>query len=231
MTATLPKEPGSVVLRSQGAWRQFGALQRRTGSEWKISPGDWVEQNPGSSVDELLQFASEEDCNWTVLVAGGDLVLKGDFEVDTPVVLIAAGRVRIEGRISCPPGELYKVGDGGGSSGTQSLQTLSLTLPEAGMNPLREAQRYAMVTSSLPRWVADRFEWDRLSVGARDGGGRAEVLFLPSQGPVELDRCVTHPRALPPFEPLRILILLTVEPGGKWDPPSVDFIHLSWRVL
>jgi hypothetical protein len=230
-TALLPDQPGLVLLRSQGAWNQLGSLKRDRGGAWESTPGEWAVANPGASVDELLQFATETNRNWTVLIAGGDLVLKGDFHVDTPVLLVAGGRIRIEGSMICPPGELYKVGDGGGSGETQPMRTLDLTLPEPGLNPLRVAQRYAVVTSSLPRWVAERYEWEHLSVGARDGSGRAEVLFLPHKGPVELDRCVTHPRALPPHEPLRILILLTVEPGGSWDPPTVDFIHLSWRIL
>ncbi len=229
--ATLPEEPGLVILRSQGAWNQRGGLKRSTGADWKSTPGQWLAEHPGASADELLQFAIENNRNWTILIAGGDLVLQGDFDVDTPVLLVAGGRVRSEARVNCPVGELYKVGVGGGSGDTQPMRNLDLTLPESGVNPLHVRQRYAVVTSSLPRWVADRYEWEHLSVGARDGSGRAEVLFLSHKGPVELDRCVTHPRALPPHEPLRILILLTVEPGGSWDPPAVDFIHLSWRVL
>lgn len=230
-SAILSAEPGPVVLRSQGSWMQLGDIKRNTGTGWDSTPGDWMAAHPGASVDELLQFATESGRNWTVLIAGGDLVLKGKFQVDTPVLLVAGGRIRVEVPVACPVGELYKVGDGGGSADTQPMRTLNLTLPEPGMNPLRVAQRYAMVTSSLPRWVAERYEWEQLSVGARDGSGRAEVFFLPHKGPVELDRCVTHPRALPPNDPLRILVLLTVEPGGTWDPPTVDFIHLSWRVL
>ncbi|MCP5022717.1 MAG: hypothetical protein GY930_13200 [bacterium] len=228
--AVLSSKPGPVVLRSQGAWNQLGRLERVTGGSWESTPSQWVAEHPGASVDDLLKYAEQANCNWTVLIAGGDLILKGDIEVDTPVLLVAGGRVRSEARLNSPVGELYKVGEGGGSGNTQPMRTLNLVMPEPGINPLRIKQRYALVTSSLPRWVADRYEWEHLKVGAHDGSGRTEVLFLPHKGPVELDRCMTHPRALPPNEPLRVLILMTVEPGGSWDPPTVDFIHLSWRV-
>ena len=108
---------------------------------------------------------------------------------------------------------------------------MPLRLSPPGTNPLQKPLRAALITSVLPSWVLDRYEWDSLQVLSDPGRGTVQVSFLPADGPILQDRLVNHPRLLPPDSPLRILVELSMPPGGLWDPPVIDAIELSWREL
>ncbi|HRV82662.1 MAG TPA: hypothetical protein P5218_14600, partial [Planctomycetota bacterium] len=219
---TLVAPLGPVVLRSQGRSDLLGKVRREGAADQAMTPGQWFERSGGGSLEELVAYAQAESMPWTILVAGGDLLLEGEFVSQTPVVLAAGGRTRITGRIQCPPGELYVVGEGGGWSRGQEPRSLPLGMETPTHNPLRERQVYCLLSSVVPNWALDRYEWQSLAIGQDPGQGRTEVFFLPPDGPIERERCVTHPRHLPLDAPLRILIQLTVEPGGSWDPPVID---------
>lgn len=220
---------GPWILRSQTRWELAGRLERTGETSTALTPGEWYAAHRGASVQDLIEAAQAQSLPWTVLVAAGDLLLEGEVRSDTPLVLVAAGRVRITGSVFVPPGELYVVGDGGGSVPGQSVQYLPLEFSTPGRNPLQTTLRGALITSVLPSWVLDRYEWESLVVLDDPGRGQVQVSFLPADGPILRERLVNHPRLLPPDSPVRILVELSMPPGGLWDPPVVDRIELSWR--
>jgi len=221
--AELPEGPGMRILRAQGRLSIDGELLRRGGSG---AP----ETNPflaGETLTGFLERSQKEGRSWTVLVAGGDLTITGRVDVDTPLLLVAGGWVRISGSVAAPPGQVWLLPRGGGAPDLVTSEP-DIVLDPPRWNPLKEELRLAVVTSALPS-QEQAYRWTGLEVGGRNGTGFASVRFLPPQGPVEPLAAVDHPGLLPEPGPLRILIELRQPPGGRWDPPSIDYVTLDWE--
>ena len=220
---------GLRILRAQRSLRVQGRLLRRRGAESsRIGPKEpGAPFLPGETLSEWL--ARAEDWDWTVLIAGGDLSLSGVVDVDTPLLLVAGGWIRISGEVHQTPHQLWGLGDGGGLGGL-TVSPADLILDAPRINPLVEGLRVGVVSSPLPADIR-AYEWTGLEVGGEDGSGRWSVMFLPARGPVDPKAAVGHPRLLP-AGPLRVLILLDVPPAGDgiqpWDPPFVDYVDLRW---
>lgn len=132
--ARLPRT-GLVVLRAQGRLDVRGRLvrtveaglaargEREEVERWlgRVRTGQLVFATPamepalagGVGLDSFLQGVAPEDPAWTVLVAGGDLVVEGEIVLDGPLLLAAGGRIRVPGRIEAR--EVWKVREGGGN--------------------------------------------------------------------------------------------------------------------
>ncbi|MEZ5974061.1 MAG: Ig-like domain-containing protein [Planctomycetota bacterium] len=228
-TASIQGLQGPCILRAQGRLEVAGRLVRTASAVSDTQPGEWYRENPAGTADELLQFALQNQLPWTFLIAGGDLEVPGEISVDGPLILVSGGRLRLDGRVQTPPGEWYQIGRGGGRLEGPRPQVLELPCAAPRGNPLRRPLVFARLTSTLPAWVLDRYEWQAWTVQLAQGAGRAEVFFLPAAAELTAAALVGHPSLLPPDSPLRVLVQLTLEPGDVWDPPVVDSIDLSWK--
>src|SRR5690606_15277391 len=97
-TAKLTAE-GLVVLRAQGSLVIDGRLERADSGAAALGE---LEPAAGDTLSIWLARAGELGAGWTVLVAGGDLVVRGELEVDGPLLLVAGGMLRIpaSGRVT-----------------------------------------------------------------------------------------------------------------------------------
>ena len=235
-TATL-SAGGLVVLRAQGSLVIDGRLERA-----QAGPAALGELEP--AVDETLSSwlarAGELDAGWTVLVAGGDLVVRGELEVDGPLLLVAGGMLRIpaSGRVSSGSGYVRLLGSGGGPGLPSTAGRLALEIDEPSMNPLREPLSFAVLSGPIPatggvtRWVDSFVEGE-----TREGG--YEVFFVPDapsyDEPFDEWGAQAHAAGLGDASRLRILVRLEVVPpapdaaGAPWRPPVVDDVILVFE--
>ena len=217
---------GLLLLQAQGTLRLAGDLVREeTGSPHEPIPA----AAPGTRLSEWLDGAVQQDAPWTVLVAGGDLVIEGELRVDTPLILAAGGRVRVLGSVRCRSEELHLFGEGGGLGLPGLPGPLPGILVDAPVqNPLEAPLVLAAVTSALPEEVHSAYAWGSLQVGADAGAGSVEIGFLSASEPLERERLRTHPGLVEAPGPIRMVVELRVPPGAAWEPPSLDFVHLAW---
>jgi hypothetical protein len=223
-TCELAPGPGMRVLRAQGRLEVAGELVRESAGAEVDALDD---RGKDRALSDWLADALEADRDWTVLIAGGDLVISGTVRCKTPLVLIAGGRVRIDGDVRCKPEHLYLLGEGGGVDLDPSRLKASLDEPLGG-NPLARPLTYALVTSTLPRLVASDYLWRSAEADGRAGAGAWNVRYLRPTELLAPAGLVRHPALLGAPGPVRILIELEVEVGEVWDPPFVDFVHLTW---
>lgn len=233
--------PGTVCLRAQGLLRVHGALSRRCGDGAELS------FTPGETLSAWLERARSEDLTVTVLIAGGDLVIEGEIEVEGPLVLVAGGRIRATGPVQAQKDQLWLVGDGGGP-------TLDLTRSRAGLvidpphaNPLVETLTFCTLSGPMPSEGSIR-HWTRAEVEQRpdlgaEGNTKVKVFYVgedyPAHEPVEQWGLVDDPALLPISGPLRLLLWFEVgppnpaPPGGddslRWNPPVIDEVRLFWE--
>lgn len=229
-SAELASGPGLRVLRAQGLLRVEGKLLRKdTGGSLDAVPFEETQRGTSSgSLSAFLAGAVRDDRSWTVLVAGGDIWIEGEIDVDTPLILAAGGRVRINGRVRYPDFEFFKVGEGGGIGLGKPLRPLALVLDPPINNPLAAPITLAVLSSPLPRRARETYLWRDLQVGMEQGSGGARVRFLGARQELDQTRFVDHPVQLPTDQALRLLVELQVLPGEVWDPPLVDFVSISW---
>lgn len=232
--AQLISVPGLVCLRAQGLLEVSGRLVRRSGEGEMISRSF----ERGEDISDWLGRAEEADPNWTVLVAGGDLVIDGEIEVSGPLLLAAGGRIRITGKVRAQRNELWLVGEGGGGDINPTASRALMHLDPPFKNPLVEPLTFAVLSNPMPRaggvtrWSGAEVEYEE-----RNGGVRVQFLppDLPFGAPLEEWGAVDHPRDLLESSSLRLLIHLRADPTGnhprpgRWYPPVVDSIRLSWE--
>lgn len=180
---------GLVVLRSQGRMDIDGTLLRRLpdgvepppmwGLDARFSP------DQQETLTEWLAGAAEVNAPWTVLVAGGDLVIHGEIDVDTPLLLVAGGMIRGEGVPKSMAGQLWILGEGGfasrpyrSSDTAWPIQAPPLTIDEPVFNQLKEPLEFVAISSEVPKGIAPS-DWGSPSVfGHRGKSGSYRVQFL-----------------------------------------------------
>ncbi len=224
--------PGLVVLRAQKRMTIDGSLRRRSGE------GEPITYQRGEPLSEWLARAHEANASWTVLIAGGDLVIDGLIDVDGPLLLAAGGRIRVSGEVRAQSHQIWVVGEGGGPSlRTASRAVLELDPPYE--NPLAEPMKLALVSGPMPptggvvRWIGKEVE-------ALDRRGLARVRYMPEdfpmQAPLSEWGIVDDPSELLSTGALRLFIELEMgvaDPSDVrdrvWDPPLVDEVRLFWE--
>lgn len=234
----LRRGPGLRVLRAQAALSIHGQLSRASdpGVERRGPKEGENPFLPGETLSEFLARAEREAWDWTVIVAGGDLTVTGTIDVDTPLLLVAGGWIRVSGTVRHAPRQLWLMGDGGGvRDATASPTTLVLDPPRE--NQLVEPLELSVVSTALPPMLLE-YNWHGYEAGGHTGAGAWRVQFLPRTGPIDTEAMVGHPRLLPDRGPLRVVVGLTVPSAAQqraargrlsWDPPFVDYVDLRWE--
>ena len=175
---------------------------------------------------------------WTVLVAGGDLLVTGHIDVDGPLLLVAGGWIRVStpGRVEAA--EVWRTGAGGGDIHARTAggkredldEVLFLDPPQT--NLLRRPLRFAVLGNPIrpPRGVR---RWGAAGVDGHAGGGNFVVRYL---GETEGGNAVLGPVADLDWEGraveavrLRIELHMPAGHGEPWDPPGVDEVRISWK--
>jgi hypothetical protein len=194
----LRSTPGLVVLRSQGRITLRGGLVREAPwdptaeshrdealvawSRWNQAEKDRREApvDAGSPVardrdamtlSDWLAAARAADRNWTVLIAGGDLVIEGNLASSGPILLVAGGAIRVSGSVRAATAAVeIRVGVGGdpigqemlggvfiprengvSHPGVQPFLAAYLHIDEpVGANPLRTSLRLAVLSAPVP---------------------------------------------------------------------------------
>lgn len=230
---------GPVVLRSQTALEVAGRISRRGGGapmdpltlELERLERLPIEQHTSLSAWLAALLGADQPWArepWTVLVAGGDIVVPegGTIEVDGPLVLVAGGRIRIDGE-AIAHGNVWKTsGGGGGVLSHARNRELPLRLDEPTINPLRTAFRAGALTLEIP-WTPRRGSW-RLGFTGLEGGGRMRAEFLEHVPGEPRVRRVSDPGELT-TQRIRVLVLLELGPGHgeAWDPPRFERLRLE----
>ena len=229
--------PGLVTLRAQGTLSVKGSITRRCGRESEVTHAR------GETLSSWLQRAREVDAPWTVLIAGGDLVIDdlGSLDVDGPLVLVAGGSIRITGRVRAQERQLWRLGEGGGFRSDQPASPLDLELDPPYLNPLREPLTFRLLSQISPSGGGVE-RWIPAVVSKMDGSGLARVLFLPADLPLTMPLdtwgAVDDPTRLESKGALRLLFELRVDPPVRqsrklplWDPPVIDSVTLKWEPI
>ncbi len=261
MVCRLSTARGLVSLRSQGSIELDGRLERVGGAlvdPRRLTSADLtrralgLEERSAVALSSWLQSAREQQIDVTVLIAGGDLVLSGDLEVHTQLVLIAGGHVRLRNgalpraprvwvfsnfsRLSSQSGPLPDYRPIGSSAtnvsadlGERDNPALVLDSPAPGdPNPLRAPITYAVLSGPIPRSGAAR-RWYPCLVESSSGTGRAQVrFFAENDQPGDENKLVDDPQLLGGAKSLRMRIDLALLPGVVWGPPSVERVQLRW---
>lgn len=241
------------ILRSQGALSIAGTLSRAAPSDHAPPAEPDPDFITGSNVtlSSWLERVQSGTQPWTVLVAGGDLTIDGNVRVETPLLLCAGGMIRIPGEVhgtgTESSGQIWILGEGGGLRvfpRPNSLRDALVIDAPQGKNPLRRPLELCVMSQALPqrgnvaRWL---FSEARGSVEARGSelahNGTWRVRYLPASAVAgslsARERWYDDPNSLPlgangSAESLVFLIELRVPVGGRWDPPFVDSLRLSW---
>lgn len=252
----LSERSGCVVLRAQGRMSLEGSLRRRlrAGAAWSavepfsagLDPGDpqapGPAKEPGSeqawSLQAWIERMQQLGEPWTILVAGGDLVLSGEVDVEGPLMLIAGGVIRVlEGGLVRAQA-VYKSREGGDNIGRVLNAPLRLDPPPSNM--LAEGLVYGLLTRPFRPQGGVR-AWLRSSVEAELGSARLDLQFIglrdrPGGGTTEVGP-VADVAQLIDCQGIRLLVLLslpaadeqTATPGASpWVPPLVRQVTLEW---
>lgn len=244
-TCELRPEPGLAVLRAQGRVTIRGRLVRRAEAPSSDpTVASWLARPQGAAREQTLSAwlarVAERDDTWTVIVAGGDLVVEGSIETTTPLLLCAGGVVRVTGAVRGVRNQVYLLREGGGLDiePPATFAPLEIDVP-VGPSPLARPLRFAVLSSPLPPTGAVR-RWTAAEArGSRAGSGpdpRWRVRYLAESGAapgeVSLDGAVESPLEIPletQGGALRFVVELEVGTGGLWDPPWVDSVRLAWE--
>lgn len=236
-TCRLSPDPGPVVLRAQGTLRIDGRLERATRG---TSAFQFRDERLSTWLDGALAAPREvaaRDLDWTVLVAGGDLVVGGEIDVSTPILLVAGGRIRVTGSVrSGQPNQVFRLGEGGGA-GLSASNVEALELDPPDWNPLRTPLRFAVLSGPLPprgtvvEWLEAEARGSAPPRGSSSTGWSVRYLPELARAPLEPDdlRTFDSPEQIEKPGSIQLLVELVVEPGGRWRPPFVDSVRLAWR--
>jgi len=244
---------GLVVLRAQGRIDLAGRLVRAAPSTEAPPMWDpnrrWFAENAREAecLSAWLARARATGAPWTVIIAGGDLVVTGQIDVGTPLLLVAGGRIRGTGTPQAPAGQLWLLGDGGGfdlphhlDPGAHPNVVPPLVIDEPLGNPLVEPLTFIAISSPVPKGRSLRARLDADVFGSGGPAGsylvqylRADALKGGEQGLGQAVRYDEPNGALELGSPdggaVRLRIVLVVRPGpGAWEPPYVDRVRLAW---
>lgn len=245
--ATLSSGLATVVLRSQGRLVIDGRLEREFPADRRGEPLELASLVPGFpaqgrdalAVSTWLEAARSVERGWTVIVAGGDLVVgdEATLFIDGGLLLVCGGRIRFRGRIHDYRRqiEVYRLGEGGGPVPLQPATGLAIDPPL--VNRLRQPLTFGVLSGRIPGRGRVAL-WREGRAGGYAGASAASepwnVRYLDARlgDDLRVDSPELHDR---PWElgdapSLRFLVQLRMEPGRgeTWDPPRVDFVEIDW---
>lgn len=250
-TVNLGEIEGPVVLCSQTSIVIRGRLERRGAKpaperldlqnprilEWQLerlsrsSPADWP------TLSGWLERALPPGEPWTILIAGGDLLVPegGGVDVDGPLMLIAGGWIRVDGHVDAR--EVWKTPEARGNIAghppsrpggipAPGVRDVPLVIDPPGINRLRAPLCVGVLSLPIPARVE---RWRPAILEAHDGIGRVRVRFLGRRGSEELGPWEELSR-LEGCSEVRFLaeLVLPAGNGEPWDPPTLRRIELSW---
>ncbi len=244
----LSADPGLVVLRAQGSLQVEGRLTRAAGdSALDFQKSEWL--------SAWLERVAGQARTATVLVAGGDLVVRGSISVDGPLLLAAGGRIRVGSRNYIRASKLYYLGEGGrvdylNLPTDRILQATQadLVLDPPLFNALAEPLVFAVRSSSIPHH-GRAARWHVPDWKGEEGSGSIRVRYVGERdvtGPgAGSEVIVADPALLRDCPSLRLQIELVIWPAStlivrgwwagmdfddalRWDPPWVDYVELAW---
>jgi hypothetical protein len=248
------KSAGLALMRSQGRLSIAGKLRRFVEPSASPATADlvlerWQNANDvrkkegdvaPQTLSEWLAQAARDDLEWTVLIAGGDLVIDGELSVNTPLVLCAGGVVRVSGAVHGEKGKVFLLREGGGLAidppAAPAPSFIKLD-PPVGRNPLRVPLRLVVMSQPIPETGRVSRWWPAEAGGSRDVeqhkySGTWSVRYVSENAASsEIDasaQAFDSPLAFDHPTALQLRIELFVQPGETWDPPFVDYVHLSW---
>jgi hypothetical protein len=239
LTCRLSEAPGLVILRAQGRFTLRGVLERRTPFDKALD----CDPDRGLPLSTWLERARAADPSWTVLIAGGDLVIEGEIRSDVPVLLIAGGQVRDTGKSALAPARFWSQ-SGAGSLYTPngpSVARFELD-PPVLQNPLRAPLRYAVVSGPVPatgrvaRWISAYATGGFLPSGKPPPGSERtpssfSVHYFPADSPQtpEFSRAPTSPVFLTQPGAVRFVVELVLGDQPLWRAPYVDRVQLDFE--
>jgi hypothetical protein len=254
----LSPEPGLVVLRAQGRLELAGALVRRTGAHFpplaalpfEVEEREQIDSlrptaegaRGGEALSDWLARARSAELDWTVLIAGGDLVIGGELASDGPLLLAAGGEIRMAAgaRLEVPfaatvgrrPSLELRYDEG---QRVQSAWRAALALDPPAENPLAAPLRLAVRSAPIPE-VGGALRWHPAPrVDGRAGaGGSFRLAYLGTGGSSKREQVVDDPAMLESSPTLRFELHLELPSGGPgvpWDPPWVDSVQVRWDPL
>lgn len=242
---------GTIVLRCQGRMELDGELLERRAPEREGAPTlaealQRLAKRLGGrtpTVSEAIEALRREGVRATVLVAGGDLSIRGRIAVTGPLVLVAGGRIRVSSDRQLEARRLVFV-DGGtrnlgyvdsadGGPATAKASECLWTVDGPIGNPLVRPLKLAIYSSSIPpAGGAERWR-SAPTVNLRPGAGSARVQYVGEHAAAGGERLgdvlVDDPAALVGCPTVRLLVELEVVPGAVWDPPFVDDVTLEYE--
>ncbi|MHC4261266.1 MAG: hypothetical protein ACYSWX_01985 [Planctomycetota bacterium] len=252
---TLP-EDGLVLLRAQKQLRIDGRMLRRTlpaDRSWRAdeTPQQWrarfererdreasdstpLDFGEDEALEEWLDRAEASGVPWTVLIAGGDIVVEGELRLDGPLVMIAGGRIRARGGVSATA--IWRTEPGGMTSAFPASQVLPLKIDDPLSNPLIEPIRVRVLSTPFRPAEDGAIRWSGARVVADAGDGEVRVRYLGERrdedgvwrtlGPVE------DPTLLTNSPTIRLSLELGLGPTDRsrgWRPPRIDAVELFWE--
>jgi len=244
-TCRLPDAPGLVILRAQGRISLNGILERDSPFADVLDCGEPVR---GMPLSQWLARAIAANPSWTVIIAGGDIVIdKGEIRSKVPVLLIAGGQVRDSGRSNLKD-DRYWSQSGVGSVYTPGgpKEALFELDPPVDKNPLRAPLRFAVVSGPLPRtgrvarWISAYSSggFEPSSAKRHDDNTKSQktlssfsVHYFPADAPQAPDFSTgpTSPVFLPQPGSVRFVIELVVGNCPLWEVPFVDRVQLEFE--
>ena len=246
----LTSEPGLCVVRSQGRMVIRGPLRRTT--QVPVQPMHaWSREaraagDPKPRLTDWLEEARRAGENWTVLVAGGDLVVDGEIAVDTPLLLVAGGMIRISGNVhagrmeGASNEEFFLLGVGGGGANRWRILDLEIDPPQH--NRLVQPISFAVLSKQIPQdnspieWL-EADEEKHSPAGRR--GGTLDVWYVQGVPPLSFDPeqevLLTDPRLLNSPGPVHFFVRIDIPAAPEsndrglapWSPPFLDAIILK----
>lgn len=242
--------PGLVVLRAQGRVEIDGRLVRAYGAPpsdaaLEALDHDVLRVPGGRTLSDALRRMHEGGLDVTVLIAGADLVIRGQIQCDGPLLLVAGGRIRALGTKAISARALYSIDAGtrlgavfsdlvnhepdGGSSNYGVAASLRIDPPDR--NVLVAPLRYAVLSAPIPpEGGASRWHFAP-RCGIHRGTGSALVRYIGERasvpGGIEREVVVDDPGALVDCPTLRLYVELDLLPGETWDPPWIDFVEIG----
>jgi len=238
LTCRLSDGPGLVVLRAQGRITLRGILARDAPFVEELD----CERERGSRLSDWLARARGANKTWTVVIAGGDILLEGEIRSSVPVLLIAGGQVRNLGAGSLPERSWTQ---SGALRALPKAGEASFDLdPPVGSNPLRRPLRYAVVSGPVPE-TGGVLRWNSVfSSGGLEppssslrqpSNGRTpssfSVHYFPADSPQmpDFSKAPTSPAFLPQPVPVRFVVELVVGNEEHWQAPYLDRVQLEYE--